>query len=361
MGKYRIAPIWDPEDVGASGTKVIDIDINETLSALDIKWKVTKAETGMDAPDVADITRIELVDGSERLFSLSGYEAQALGYYNRPGRQMSHGQHLIANSQESHYPIDFGRWLWDKELAFDPKRHVNPQLRITFNEAISDTSVTANELEVTGFIFDEVQPSPRGFLSAIEEYSYTCGANNSFEIVDLPDDRIVRQILVRAYRDGYEPWAQIKEARLDESNLGKVPFDYTNLENYHRMMKTFWPQIFYNVEGRAAAGGAVFYVPQTDYWADFIISEYSAAHEVYTSPSSIKGGKATVVSASGFSFRAIVKGYLPWHCYQFPMGMPNVIEDWWDPKGKKPRLRLRAASSGANGTGQVIMEEVRPY
>ena len=359
--KYRMAPIFDTKDVGASGTEVIDIDQVDIISAIDIKFRVTKATTGMHAPDVSNITKIELTDGAERLFSLTGFEAQALGYYNRPSRQMSHGQELLANSEEAHFPIDFGRWLWDPELAFDPKRHTNPQLRITYDEDVSDTNVSVNELEVNGFFFDEEPPSPRGFLSAIEEYDYTLGANNSYEAIDLPDDRVVRQVLVRAYQDGYEPWYSIKEARLDENNLGKIVFDWTNLENYYRMMKTMWPKMVYSLTGRAEAGGTVFYVPMTDYWAAMVTQEFSASHEVYPSPSSIRGGKATLISASGYSFNSITEGYLPWHCYQFPMGKPMVIEDWWDPKGKHPRLRLRASTGGVSSTGQVVMEEVRPY
>ena len=140
--KYRTAPILNIVDPGAAGTRVVDINLESALSAIDIRWKISKSEPDMAAPDVADIERIELVDGSERLYSMTGYEAQALNYFNRPGRQMSHGQHLDVSSQESHYIIDFGRRLWDPELAFDPKRHVNPQLRITFDSTISDPAPT---------------------------------------------------------------------------------------------------------------------------------------------------------------------------------------------------------------------------
>lgn len=359
--KYRTAPILNAVDPGAAGTRVIDINLESALSAIDIKWSITKGASGMDAPDVADITRIELVDGSERLFSLTGYEAQALNYYNRPGRQMSKGEALTAMTQESHYIIDFGRRLWDPDLAFDPKRHVNPQLRITFNYRISDTAATARELEITGFIFDEKQPSPRGFLSAIEEYSYTAGGNLSYEIIELPDDRMVRQLLVRAYQTDKEPWYNINEARLDENNLGRIVFDYTNLENYNYMMNSWEHQIMYNVDGRADAGGNNFYVPVTDYWASFVLSAHAAAPDVFVQPSAIAGGLATVVSATGQSFRAIVKGSLPWHCFRFPFGDPDDPDDWWDPKGNHPRLRLRVGAAGDACTAMVVMEELRPY
>ena len=229
---YRTANLMAAEDVGPSGTKVVDINVSKPISQIDLTFKTTKASQGQSAGSPANISWIELVDGSKRLFSLTGYECQALAYYSRPGISCDHGQHISSLSEFDTYPILFGRHLWDKELAFDPTKFVNPQLRITYDEDVSDTSVTANEMEIFAHIFDELAISPVGFLSAIEHYDYTLGADNSFETIELPDDRPIRQILVRAHQAAYEPWYSIDEARFDEGTLDKVAWEFTNLENY---------------------------------------------------------------------------------------------------------------------------------
>ena len=264
---HRKSLLLAAEDVGPSGTKVIKIDIDRPISRIMVKFKTTKASAGMSAPSPANITKIEIVDGSTPLFSLTGYECQALGYYNRPGRALDHGQHISTLSEVDLYPIDFGRWLWDSLLAFIPTRFTNPQLRITFDEDVSDTSVTANELEVWADIFDEKQISPVGFLSATEHYSYTCGADNSYEMISLPEDRVIRQLLVRAFQDGYEPWYQIDEARLDEGTLDCIPWEFTNLEEYYRMQKGTMQPINTPLIVNVATGERTFYIPATDYWA----------------------------------------------------------------------------------------------
>lgn len=358
---YRHAQLLAAEDVGASGTKVIDVDVSKPISQIDIKFRTTKASEGMSAPGPANISKIELVSGSTPFHSLSGYENQALAYYNRPGRVMEHGQHTSTLSEVDQYVIDFGRWLWDEVLAFDPLKFTNPQLRITYNEALSDTSVTANELEVWAHIFDEKSISPLGFLSAIEHHNYTCGADNSYETIELPDDREIRQMLVRAYTDAYEPWYTIDEARFDEGTLDRIPWEYTNLEEYYRRMKSQVPPIRTNCQVNLTTSARNFYFPQTDYWANVLLTGLAVDVAPYVNAVSMRGGKAALKSGSAGQMVGAASGYLPWHCYQFPMGLQNTIEDWYNPKGKKPRLRLRASSSGTNGTGQVVIEELYRY
>lgn len=359
--KYRTALLLAPEDVQSAGTKVIDLDLTSPISRIDIRFKITKGSDGMVAGVPACLPRIEIVDGSERLVSLTGYELQALGYYNRPGRQLEHGQELTANSEEGHYPIDFGRFLWDPELAFDPTRFNNPQLRIQHSELLTDASASSNELEVTAEIFDEKAITPIGFLSAIEEFDYTLGADNSFEVISLPDDMAVRQMLLRAFYTGYEPWYSIDEARLDENNLEKIIFDYTNLENYVRMMKAVWSRVEVAGVWNIVTSERTFYVPATDYWAQCVLAGHGTAGNLTVTTDDLRGGKIGVTSSATGEFSAFSFGYLPWHCYQFPLGPPMEIEDWWDPKDRKPRLRLRASTATTNGIGQVVLEKLRRY
>ena len=359
----RISKLLAAEDLGAAGTKVIDIDTSDPISRISIAWKTTKSKHGMDAPGPADISKIELVDGSTPLHSLTGYENQALAMYSRRGNTMAHGQHLSACSEYNLFAIDFGRYLFDPELAFLPAKFANPQLKITFDEDVSDTGVTANSLEVWGHLFDERKIAPKGFLAAIEQWTDTLGANNSYELIDLPTDYPIRQMMVRAYRDGYEPWYQVKEARLDEDTLKRTPFDWDDLEVMHRLQKGSYVPCQENCIGIANTGGTnIFYCTPTDYYCTMIPSSIGSGY-ISMGDTWEKGGKFGPITDTGDQFfAAVVHGWLTWHCFHFPLGDPQEIGDWYDvTKIRKPRLRLRASTSGTDGTAQVVIEQMRRY
>lgn len=356
---YRTALLLAAEDLGAAGTKTIDIDISKPISRIDFTYKTTKGLEYMTAPGPANISKIELVEGSKVLHSLSGYENQALAYYSRGNVSMEHGQHIGNLSEVDIYTLDFGRWLWDELLAFDPTRFTNPQLKVTYDEDVADTSASAGTLEVFAHIFDEKVISPMGFLSAIEHFSYTLGAGDSYETVELPEDRVIRQMLVRAYQDAYEPWYNLDEARFDEGTLDRIPWEYTDLEMYVRRMKSVWPMIQTSLYVNMATAARNIWVPQTDYWASVSLMGVSASNEIYVNAASMRGGKAALIGSAAGQCIGMARGYLPWHCFQFPMGIQDKIEDWYDPAGKKPRLRLRVNNTG--GTGQVVLEELYKY
>jgi len=357
---YRRAQLLAPEDLGASGTKIINLDLDQPISKIEIRFQTTKASEGMSAGSPANISKIEIIDGSGALYSASGYEVEAMAYYNYPGTSMEHGQHISTLSEVDTYVISFGRWLWDELLAFLPSRFRNPQLRITFDEDVSDTSVTANEMEVWAFIFDDKIISPIGYLTLREWFSYTIGANNSFEVIQLPDDLDIRQMMVRAFTDGVEPWLQIDEIRFDENNLGSIPFEYTNLENYYRTMKSVWPAINTPLITNITTTARNFYIPQTDFYATVAQIAHVSTNEIYLDANTAKGGKAALIGSGSTQATGSAFGYLPWHCYQFPMGLKNDIDDWYKPQGKNPRVRLRAGSTGS-GDGALILEQLQRY
>lgn len=358
---YRRAQLLAPTDLGPSGTKDIALDIDQPISKIEIRFQTTKASQGMSVGSPGNIEKIEIVDGSGALYSLTGFENQALNYYNVPGISMDHGQHISTLSEVDTYVIMFGRWLWDELLAFQPSRFRNPQLRITFNEDLSDTSVTVNEMEIWAFIFDEKQISPIGYLTAREWFDYTVGSDNSFETIVLPEDLDIRQMFVRAFRQSVAPWGQIDEIRFDENNLERIPFEYTNLEQYYRTMKSVWPMIQTQLSLISDTGGLIFYIPQTDFYAGASFMGLGGTTEVYHTNASSEGGELAITGSGNINALGVAFGYLPWHTFQFPMGLKDDIDDWYKPQGKHPRVRLRAAGSGTNGTGQLVLEQLKRY
>jgi hypothetical protein len=345
----------------ASGTLTLDIKTTKPISRIEMTYKTTKVLDGMTAAGPANIPKIELVDGSKPLHSLCGYTNQALAYYNRPSVSMEHGQHIPTLSEVDIYAIDFGRFLWDPLLAFDPTRFNNPQLKVSWNRALADTSVSVDSMEIWAELFDEKVPAPIGFLSAREIWNGNFLADNSVNEVMLPEDEVIRQILVRANEATYEPWHQIDIAKLDEASGGAVIFDYPDLEMYYRRMKSRWPMMHTPFFVGVTTSARIFYIPETDFWASLSLMGVGATQEVYESTASMAGGYCSLIGSGDHQCIGEARGYLPWHTFQFPMGKQDDPSDWYDPSGKKPRLRLTSAAGGVSGDGNVVIETVHKY
>jgi len=359
---YRHAPLMSPQSLGASGTKIVKIDVQKPISRIEIRYKTTKVLQYMTAPGPANVPKIELVDGSKVCHGLTGYENQALAYYSRPNISMEHGQHIATLSEVDLYTIDFGRYLWDEQLAFDPLRHDNPELKITYDRALADTGCVTDEVEIWADIFDEKAVSPLGFLLATEHYAYTVPVAGGFEEISLPADRPIRQILVRAHQDGKEPWAIVDQVRLDEGTIDRIPFDYTSMEYYFRRMKNEWPQIRTAFQAAMSAVAQVYYIPQSEFWASIALLGIGGTGNPFETTASMAGGKASLNGDVGVTVIGEARGWLPWSTFQFPMGKQDVIDDWYDPTGKKPRLRLHGnAALAAVGDAQVVLEELYRY
>ena len=314
---YRRALLLAEESITAAGTKTIDIDIQDPISRITLAWRTTKSKDEMDDHPCQDISKIELVDGSEVLHSLNGAENQALAIYNRRVPTMNHGQQTAANSNYSTYGIDFGRKLWDKDLAFVPSKFKNPQLKISHNLAVCDTGVTQAYLEIWADVFDQLAIAPVGFLSAVEHKSYTTGSSGSYEYTKLPVDRQIRQLLLRGFEKGYEPWYQLLEARLDEDNDKRVVFDM-DLEDWHRMSKGQVPFVQEQLWAYCDTS-AVYYVTPTDYYCTPLGQAMAASYIENTAYA--RGGKVQLANSSGTAMMGMmVFGHLPNHCFQIPFG-----------------------------------------
>lgn len=357
---YRTAKVLAEKTLSGAGTETIDINVKDIISRINLSWRVVRSGEGMDSYPYDDIDKIELVDGSDVLHSMDGGENQAICIYDRRCASMNHGEHKNANSEFSLYGIDFGRFLFDPELAFDPKKFSNPQLKVTYDVDVCDTGVTEGHLEVLAECFDEKVPSPVGFLMAKEHWS---GAKptTGYEYIDLPTDYPIRKMLIKAFLAGYEPWYQVSEARIDEDNEKRIPFDW-GLEDYYRFMKGFWTPIQEEFYGEGDSGATYYYyVTPTDYKSTFIGNVFTGAASC--GPYNVcKGGKIRLVtSAATGHVMGYVYGYLPNHCFEFPFGDQRDMSDWYDvTKLGSLRLRLKAGTGASTTTG-VVLQQLRRY
>lgn len=357
---YRTVKLLAESNYTAAGTKTIEINIKDPISRLIIAWRVTRVGEGMDSYPHADISKIELLDGSEVLHSLSGGENQAVCIYDRKGQTMNHGQHLAGNAEYSTYGIDFGRYRFDPMYAFDPARFRNPQLKITHSHLISDTGASSGNLEVWAELFDEKAITPVGFFSTRQIKDYSVSAAGVYDYIELPTDYPLRGLFIQGYAKGYEPWYQVIEARLSEDGDKRVPFDW-NLERYHQVRKGWSDALEEQLVGKATTSDRVYYVTPTCFLTMAVMSTMEDNGAIHAQ-SWCKGGKITIKSENiNPWFWCNVRGYLPNHMFHFPFGDQMDPADWYDvPSLGSLELRVK---TGANTSGNIrtTVQQVRTY
>ena len=356
---YRLAKILAPEDIGGAGTKVIDINIADIISRIDIIFRTKNGDAAFDDHAAANISKIELVDGSDVLFSLSGREVQALNFYDR---KMAADNHLVAQTatwMRASFGIDFGRHLYDPELAFDPTKFTNPQLKITWDENVANTNCADNYLTIQAHLFDELTPSPTGFLMSKQVYSYTPEAN-AYEYITLPTDYPFRRILFGSHQE-YRTFTQmIAEVKLSEDNDKRIPFDMTGDELLWESKRTC-PEYIETVYCLIMDTDTNFRVtPSED--AIIVGMNTGALQDLFIVFHN--GGLVLAkTETSGETVYMICKGYIPHGLVSVPFGNPATPADWYDvTKIGDLRLRIKAGADLSTApTAQVITQQQRSY
>lgn len=357
---YRRATLLAEKTLSGVGTEVIEIVTKQVISRITLAWRVVKTQHRMNSYPHSDITRIEVVDGSDVLHSLDGGQNQAVCIYDRLCPTMNHGQHMDAMSEYSTYGIDFGRYRHDPELALDPAKFNNLQLKVSHDANNCDDGVSDGYLEVWADLFDEKIISPVGFLMTKEHHKRIPPTATGYWYVALPTDFPIRKLFIQGYQKAKEPWNNVIEARLDEENEKRIPLDW-DLEDYHRIMKGVWHPVEEQIIGQALnLADSHFYVTPTDFYScPPAIGQ--GVGQVYMAGWGT-GGDMCFQSVGNVQFQAMVHGFLPNHTFEFPFGDPRDMADWYDvTRLGSLRLRMRAGDGGEVGTVSAILQQLRYY
>lgn len=363
--KYREIEILSPKDLGVSGVAVIDLDMNDPLSSIEIIWKVKVATISeMLMSHLGCLSKIEIVDGSDVLFSLSGEQAQALAYIT--SRHMPHNSVSVAinDYMVAVVPIFFGRKLYDPDFAFDPTHFKSPQLKITWNEAAASPYASVNELSVRGWAFDEKVITPIGFMMSKEIKAFT-PVDNSYEYTEMPTDYPYRLLMIQSSTSDRDPYSVIGSLRLSEDHDKKVPIDLTGLELFEKVNQEVGPFMDRFVLNKVAADAMILYgavshlsCGNIQFDADII-----AAGDDYTNPI-YSNNKITIAATVGFKPQELcVSGYSPYSCVWVPFGDLMDSTDLYE-VNSLGHLRLiyqGSADVGSNPNTRICAQQVRLY
>ncbi len=360
---YRLSTILDRELHTADTTKVIDITLADPVTQLAILYEpVNGAEAEPAAHPAKCISKIELVDGSDVLYSLSGVEAQAVDWYHRLREPSNLMCYLNGMTGEMVYNINFGRWLYDPLYAFNPKKFSNPQLKITIDINGGGCTVASGYLTVQALIFDERKIEPAGFFMHKEIKDFALGAG-THEYTDMPTDFPYRKLFMRIqkYAAGLE--LSFGKIKLTEDNDKRIPYNHTifeilksitgNTPPYREMIITHGP------------GASRYYYNTPCYWPIFASTGWtsSATPQAINTYEGDGGRFLTINTTAGANLSHACQGYCPHGTVEIPFGLQDDPTDWYDvTKVGNLKLDLTSGSTMSSSEScQIFLQQLRNY
>lgn len=358
---YRLAKVFAQKSYAADFTELIDINLSDLVSAFVLNYQGynTSGSAGATAHWAKAVTKIELVDGSNVLFALDGMELQALMYAHLK-RQLADWLHYLDNNYYSlNLVIPFGRWLYDADLALDPAKFNNLQLKVTNDMDAGGAAPDAAKLTVFAHCFDQKSASPVGFLQAKRIKQYTMAAS-SHEYTDLPMDYRIRKLLIKGLKAGTEPNQVIQTVKLSEDNDKRIAFDadFDELgwlfpDDNLKIVESFYIQ-------NDGAKNAYYCTPTSKVSAAAV--EMTGAADAYFDCIDGDGGRLYVDGSAAKNAQVIVTGFYPNGVLSIPFGDEWDPGDWFDPSGlKNLRLDLLTSSGSGTGTAEIILQQLRTY
>jgi len=356
---HRLASMLAEETIIPAATKVIDLDMDDIVSRIQINLEVQRPGDVLSDHPAAVISNIELIDGSDVLFSMSGKECQALDYYQSGAMPFNAITDQDGQDDISVFNINFGRYLYDEMLAFDPSKFRNPQLKITHDYTACGGTPGAARMEVRAFLFDEKVPTPIGFLMSKEHYQFTSGVDGTYEYIDMPVDYTTRRYMIMGQRDGYFCQQVVNSLRLSEDNSKRIPYD-TTVWQLLKMLHQRYPRIQeYGHFTFSTTAKVIWASPTQDIVVNAVGITPGNAAVPDTIPTKMPISLDAVVAEQG---NAQISGYDPHSSFILPFGEPDDLDNWYDvTKIGNLKLRLKAGSAGNTGVVEVVTEQLRKY
>lgn len=359
---YRLATLLAKKSYTADFTEPIDIDLVNPISQIVILYKSQCGDfssgTTTYAMPAAAITKVELVDGSDVLFSLTGPEAIGVDFYHNKRETLGETRFMNDGWSQSIVNINFGRFLYDPILAFDPTKFSNPQLKITVDISAGAANSDNARLTVMAHVFHDKVISPVGFLMHKQIKSFSLAADH--EYTALPLDYPYRKLFVKALYPEYTPSMLVTRMKLTEDQDRAVVLDELVDEILVSLMQHTPPYFEHIFTGGCTTTGIAWCTPaqrsvvvgtpwSVPHSSDQEVVAYGAA-----------GGRFSYDQGllSNIVFRAM--GWCPHGVLEIPFGLQDEIDDWYDVT-KLGSLKLDITGTAARGTCQIMLQQKRTY
>lgn len=374
--RVRKSYIVEDQVLDASGTVIKDLDFSDPITEIIVGVRGKKHDHANIDPLISrNISKIEVVDGTDVLFSMNMELAQALQLYTTrrmPFIEMTCNHYGINNAQVR---LAFGRNRSDNEWALDPTKHVNPQIRVTyaFEEGAGFWKDNEQKLTIAALLSENPPRRPSAFLMAKEFYSWT-KATSGDETIDMDRTHPYRMLL----------WS-IKDCRneiYDELTKIKISCDMDKFIPVNETMEDlFWENanwtglLFQQTEamGDGATTDVKAWYPfarnrggtieswdlgagicvKRPYSGYITVDGFAAAH-AHDLPSleAMKDGTRAIVNGRGWEFN---------YTEHVRFGNLDDPEEFFDPRDFKSARLIFTQGGSQELVSRVVSQQLRPY
>ena len=357
---YRLHELYGlSAALAADQTVPIELDMVDPISQIIIDARVNNGATGDSTNHpVAFMTKVEIVDGSDILFSLDGFEMQALDIYDSGIHPRGGWYNYIQSPTDTQIAINFGRYLWDEQLAFDPTKFRNPKLNITIDYDAGGRSPASVQFSVLAALFDEKKISPSGYLMTKEHKRWTKAAAGH-EYTDMPLDHTYRKMFLQARYDSIPPYWTFANIKLSTDQDKKVILN----NEFRDLMFGIGRENAFIRENWTIGGDSSQVVSHITPTVD--VMSVASAWEDTSLAKDIScydgdGGHLETICEVAANIQVHAAGWAPHGTLCIPFGKPDVIEDWFDLVGIGS-LRLDCTSGNGDATQKLFIQQYRKY
>lgn len=348
-----------------AGALPIPINITDPIMDLYIRMYATNGATSNVSNSILDVLdRIDVVDGSDVLFSLDAEEIMALSYYHYKESLTMGIDERPDKIQSTTFKIPFGIGRYHPEIAFDPTRFANPTLVLTWDlENIRAVGADAflNQslyISVMADVIDKAPVRPTGFLMHKQVREYTSPVSGIMPTV-LPVDYPYRTLFVRSFLAHTCPKVLTTKAKHDFNNDKYIPFDFPTIDWME------WLKEWYGLWHQ----GMWYYtaITASETRNPYLRGNLSTSLEASTADTDIILTSLdncelnwTGANAAAEELHAKVDGSLPFETFAWPYGDPDDPEEWLKVVSTD-NSRLRLTHGPNAGLIQVFLTQLRNY
>lgn len=375
MPKFRDVYIENEKTLADSGSLITELAVVDPVSEIQLRFKAKNGATyNKNSPIARCVSKIELVDGANVVYSLDGMFAQAVSYYQTgkvPSMQRQAGP---SENQEDHIVIRFGRWLWDKAYALAPAKFRNLQLKISWDLA------TVNDVGATGFLtntgklsvicrlMEGLAEEPVGYMMAKKHYDWTTAASGE-ERIALATDYPYVMMLLRAYEAQTKLYSTITNLKLSIDQDKDIPFNLSSWDLL-KMMENQWGKFILdqhcyggnedNVQTWMAVGETVGLTPEPTVAASGLFSTHVNVLDVDSGRLNLRAVGTDHSTTSPTIHQLLCVGQGLHHTFAYPFGTMDDPDSWLDAPGVGD-VKAIVTQGNAGAAASLALLQARKY
>lgn len=360
------------------GTYRLDLPEHGLLSSLLLfVYGDETSNYGIDGGDwriVEKVSKIEIIaEGSRVIKSYPGDVCQPLGIFDQGVFPPSVWRNYASNSQVEVFIINFGRELYDKELALDLARFKNVELRITLTTTTSDFSTLY--MTTHGIFLRDIGAAMGGGYMRSEVWREWTTVIDETKYLDLPIEYPIRRVLIQAIpavdgttkvdKQNYHAVIEDIELFLDTGQVTMYNGNNEDLarENffaYKRDNISVGSSLLHADKGHRKGLGYTLGGAWGAGSQDGAVATTFPTLEWHHSRDTLKLESAVTDGPIGWIFR----GMAPYNCTVLRFDHDPSPGSWLDPRTRASvllNLHTRNAASAVGGTARVILDRLVRY